>query len=229
MINNKILITGTSSGLGSYLKKKFNCIGFNRKKNFKIYKKKWDLIVHCGFHTGNNEKKIFEAIRISNNISTLKSKKKIFISSLIVYSKIESLYKSAKIISESFFKNKKNSYIIRLGSIVGPGMRKNTIKKIIFDRYPKIGLSGNSKFSFVHYDEIFNLTKDLVIQKDIKEVDFIRRDFITLKKISRILKKNIRFGDYLFNCIDTKNKEKLKFRYILKNKNSIDIIKALKR
>ena len=229
MINNKILITGTSSGLGSYLKKKFNCIGFNRKKNFKVYKKKWDLIIHCGFHSGNNENKILEAIKISNNISSLKSKKKIFISSLIVYSKIETLYKSGKIISESFFINKKNSYIIRLGSIVGPGMRKNTIKKIIYDRNPKVGLSGNSKFSFIHYEEIFHLIKDLVIQKDIKEVDFIRRDFITLKKISKMLKKNTKFGHHLFNCIDTKNKEKLKFKYILNNKNSIDIIKALKK
>lgn len=229
MINNRILITGTSSGLGSFLKKKFNCVGFNRKKKIKIYKKKWDLIVHCGFHSGDDEKKILEAIKVSNNISSLQSKKKIFISSLIIYSQTESLYKSGKIISESFFKNKKNSYIVRLGSIVGPEMRKNTIKKIVDDRNPKIGLSGNSKFSFVHYEEIFTLIKDLVIQKDIREVDFIRRDFTTLKKISRILKKNTKFGDYLFNCIDTKNKEKLKFKYILNKKNSIDIIKSLKK
>ena len=108
-------------------------------------------------------------------------------------------------------------------------MRTNTIKKIIYDRNPTVGLSGNSKFSFIHYDEIFHLIKDLVIQKDIKEVDFIRRDFITLKKISKMLKKDTKFGRHLFNCIDTKNKEKLKFRYILNNKNSIDIIKALKK
>ena len=44
-----------------------------------------------------------------------------------------------------------------------------------------------------------------------------------------MLKKNTKFGHHLFNCIDTKNKEKLKFKYILNNKNSIDIIKALKK
>jgi len=40
MLKRNILITGTSSGLGKYLKKKFNSCSFDRDKKFLFYKKK---------------------------------------------------------------------------------------------------------------------------------------------------------------------------------------------
>ena len=229
MNKNNTLITGTASGLGRYLKKKLNGISFDRRKKISFYKKKkWNLIIHCGFYTGNDANKIFESIEVSNKISLLKSSKIIFISSLIVFDKKDSLYKYSKIISESFFMNKKNSYIIRLGSIIGPDMRHNTISKILFDKKPIIGLSKKSKYSFTHYDEVYFLIKKMISQKKIYVTEFFRRDFASLEKISKKLNKKVKFGNYLFNCIDSPNKKKkIHFHKIIKEKSSIDILKKI--
>ena len=40
MQKKNILITGTSSGLGKFLKKKFNGVAFNRREEISFYKKK---------------------------------------------------------------------------------------------------------------------------------------------------------------------------------------------
>ena len=229
MQKKNILITGTSSGLGKYLKKKFCGVAFNREKKISFYKKKkWKLVIHAGFYTGNNEKRINEAIEISKNISSLKAEKIIFISSLIVYDKNKSSYKQSKIICEKFFKNKKNSYILRLGSLIGKEMRHNTISKILLDKNPKIGLSKKSRYSFTSYNEIYILIKKIILQKKIFITDFLRRDFITLNSIALKLNKKVKFGNYVFNCIDVPNKNKIHFINIIKNKSSIDILKEFK-
>lgn len=223
MSNKKILISGTSSGLGKFLKKKFGSIKFNRKKNFLFYKRQvWDLIIHCGFYSGEDKKKSLEAINLSKKISSLKAKKKIFISSMIIYSKKKNQYKIAKLKSESFFK-KKNNYILRLGSLIGPGMRVNTIYKILFLKNPRIGLSENSTYSFITYYEVFFLIKEILKQNKYKTVNFLRKDFINIKKISKHFKKKVIFGTYLFECINS-NKKNF-FNKILKNKSSLDVLK----
>ncbi len=134
----KILISGTSSGLGKYLYKKIGTHKYDRKTQPSYYQKiKWDLIVHCGFYAGEDITKAIESIRHSYLISKLKSQKIIFISSLIVYEnssntlentklyikKNSSLYNKSKILSESFF-NKKNMIILRVGTLIGKYMKK---------------------------------------------------------------------------------------------------------
>ena len=228
MIKKNLLITGKYSGLGKYLKKKFNSCSFNRDKKFLFYKKKkWNLVIHCGFYNGTDKEKFLESIQISKKITSLNTKKIIFITSLIIYDKKKSLYKKSKIISENFFRNKKNSYIIRLGALVGSEMRRNTISKIVYDRKPKIGLSERSRYSFIHYDEVYCLINKIIKQKKIMITDFFRRDFVTLKKISNILKKKIKFGNFLVKCVDAPYKRKIDFYNILKKQSSIDIIKKL--
>ena len=229
MQKKNILITGTSSGLGKFLKKKFNGVAFNRQEQISFYKnKKWKLIIHAGFYTGDNEKEIKQTIKLSKNISSLKAEKMIFISSLIVYDKKKSSYKQSKIICEKFFKNKKNSYILRLGALIGKEMRHNTISKILLDKNPKIGLSKNSRYSFISYDEIYVLIKQIILQEKIFITDFLRQDFITLNKIALELNKKVKFGNFTFNCIDLPNKNKIHFINIIKNKSSIDILKKFK-
>ena len=107
------------------------------------------------------------------------------------------MYKKSKIICENFFKNKKNSYIIRLGALVGSEMRHNTISKMLFDRKPKIGVSKRSRYSFIHYDEVYCLINEIIKQKKIMITDFFRRDFVTLKKISNILKSSVIVNSYI--------------------------------
>ena len=84
----KILISGTSSGLGKYLYQNIKSKKLIRdKKKINIYQKKWDAIIHCGFYVGDNKKKLKENTYWSKFLTKLSAKRYIFISSSIVLSK----------------------------------------------------------------------------------------------------------------------------------------------
>lgn len=224
MQKKKILITGTSSGLGKFLNKEINSVKFNRKKNLSQYKKNsWDCIIHCGAYTGNSVDEIYESIYTTYKISKLKSKKFIFISSMITEEQNTSLYKISKLIGENIFKKKDHLLVLKLGSTIGKYMRQNTIFKIIKNENVKIGLSKKSLFSFVSFSEISNFIK-ICIKKDyVGSYNFLREDFITLDKISKKLNKKIKFGNYVFKGVSGSNK-KLNKIFNLEKRSSMDII-----
>ena len=50
----RVLITGTNSGLGKYLSKKFaNCYKLNRDSKFPVGE--FDLIIHCAYNSTHYE------------------------------------------------------------------------------------------------------------------------------------------------------------------------------
>lgn len=221
----KILISGTSSGLGKYLYKNIKSKKFIRdKKKIDIYRKKWDVIIHCGFYVGDNKKKLKENTFWSKFLTKLSAKKYIFISSSIVLKKKKNLYALSKIESEKIFKAKKNSTIIRLASIFGNPTRKNTIYKILFFKKPIVGVSAKSKYTFVSYNEILYFI-NLCIHKNISGTfNFLRNDLTSLKKISNFFNKKTKFGNIDFKCVVGKNKKVLKY-YNLNNESSLQVLK----
>ena len=49
----KILVTGTSRGLGNFLYQSLQCESFTRNDSVLSLKNKYDLIVHCAFNSQN--------------------------------------------------------------------------------------------------------------------------------------------------------------------------------
>jgi dTDP-4-dehydrorhamnose reductase len=224
----KILISGTSSGLGKFLHRNIESKKFIRNKDkIKKYKKKWDVIIHCGFYTGNKKNKLRDNFLWSKIITQLESKRYIFLSSSIVLSKKKNSYAISKIKSEKIFRKKKNYTIIRLASIVGLPMRKNTIFKIIFQKKPHIGLSANSKYTFVSYKEILFFIKLCIDKKINGTFNFFRKDLITLREISKSFNTHVEFGKIYFRCILGDNSKTLKY-YNLSKKSSLQILKKVK-
>ena len=242
----KILITGSNSGLGKFLKKQLFATGYYRGAKFEKLKKiNWDLIVHCAFTTSEPKNKI-EYIKcindnlvLSYNISKLKGKK-IFISSCAVYEKENikfrreknkiyikdeiSTYAKFKLFAESFF-NEKKDIILRLGSIIGIGMRKNTVLKLIEDKKPRVYIRKDALYSFVTYDEILNFI-NLALKKNMTGIfNFLRTDYVELHKISKQIcsNKKIKYGKYNFQVTKANNK-KLKKLFNLKG-TSISAVK----
>ena len=242
----KILITGSNSGLGKFLKKKLSAMGYYRGANFeKLKKTNWDLIIHCAFTTTDPKNKIEynkcinDNLVLSYNISKLKGKK-IFISSCAVYEnegikfRIEknkifikdkiSTYAKFKLFAENFFDEKKD-IILRLGSIIGKGMKKNTILKLIEDKKPRVFIRKESIYSFVTYDEILNFINLAYNKKMIGIFNFLRSDYTELNKITQqiCLNKKIQYGNYNFQVIKANN-NKLKKLFSLKG-SSISVVK----
>ena len=224
MLKKKILISGTSSGLGKFLYKEIKSVKFDRKKILGIYQKtNWDCIIHCGAYTGKSLKEIYESIYTTYKLSKLKSVKFIFISSMIIKDKNLSYYKMSKIIGEQILKEKKNLLILKLGSTIGNFMRDNTISKIIKNHKASIGLSKKSLYSFVSYSEILGFIKKSLKNNYKGQYNFLRNDFTTLDKISKKLNKKVKFGNYYFKGINGSNK-KINKVFNLKKNSTLDII-----
>ena len=224
MLNKKILISGTSSGLGKFLFDEIKSVKFDRTQSTKIYQnKKWDCIIHCAGYAGNSLSETYEAIKTTFKLSILKCDKFIFISSMIIDDKNLSYYKISKIIGEKILINKKNLLILKLGSIIGKTMKQNTLSKIIKESKPSVGLSKKSLFSFVSFSEISFFIKKSLQYNYRGHYNFLRNDFITLELISKKLNKKVYFGKFNFKVIGGSNK---KINKILKLKkiSSLDIV-----
>ncbi len=245
-MQKKILISGSSSGLGKYLLNKFKAVKFNRNLYQKeIINTRWDLIIHCAYNSKtfniiNAEKYMNDNIANSLYISGLKGKK-VFMSTTQVYEsnklrsrketdyidpKKLSLYPLSKFVCEKFFEKK--DIILRLGSIIGEGMRENTIYNLLHTKLPKLNLNQNSKFSFVTYQEIYETIQLLVNNKKEGVFNVLRNDFISLKQVSKKFNiSNVKYGKYSFHGTKADNKKISKIKN-LNNKTSLELLKFLK-
>ena len=161
-MKTKIHITGASGFIGSellkYLKiKKYNVIGYSRNKNKKLVKvnsynkikgSNNDILIHLAQFSNTKKKiknnEIKKNIKISNDLSALKWKHIIYISSTNLYQNSNKLYKESSRIKIDTFRNnndyyslikaesekifiKKGASVLRLSNVYGKKMSKSSL------------------------------------------------------------------------------------------------------
>ena len=141
---------------------------------------------------------------------------------MITENKNISLYKISKLICENILKERKQLVILKLGSIIGKYMRKNTILKLIKDKDVKIGLSKKSLYSFISFSEILDFINICLKGNYIGTFNFLRNDFVTLEKYQKIKQKSS-IWKFFFKGISGSN-SKINKIYNLREKTSIDVI-----
>ena len=200
---NKILVTGTNSGLGKYIASQINCTVLTREDNESVLDKSYDTIIHCAFNSRKNINDYYDIVRdnifLTKDLCKVPHNKFVFISSIDVYREEDSLYKISNLMAESIVnKMATNPLTLRCSSILGETMRKNNFRKIIEDVDPKLSLSGKSSFNYILQEDILNFL-NIAIKKDYNGiVDFVSSTNITLQEISDLLEKKVNFGSYVY-------------------------------
>ena len=200
---NKILVTGTNSGLGKYISSQINCTVLTREDNESVLDKSYDTIIHCAFNSRKNINDYYDIVRdnifLTKDLCKVPHNKFVFISSIDVYREEDSLYKISKLMAESIVnKMATNPLTLRCSAILGETMRKNNFRKIIEDVDPKLSLSGKSSFNYILQEDILNFL-NIAIKKDYNGiVDFVSSTNITLQEISDLLEKKVNFGSYVY-------------------------------
>lgn len=194
----KVLVSGTSSGLGHYLKSRFSADHF--QKNLKNHQKTsfiYDLVIHAGFgrpsNADNPENFISSAVDVLQEIRNIQCKNFIFISSIECFKSTSTTYRDAKLECERLLHKEGNSLIIRLPSIYGPNMQKNQILKIATEKTPILSLSKDSTFSLLSYEQIYDFIRLNVNHRGMKT---LMSSIVSLSEISKCFSAQPRWGEF---------------------------------
>jgi len=165
----KICVVGHTGFIGqtvySYFINKYKTFGINSKTK-KMPSEKFDVIINCAGNSKkySSEKNINKVIlankSIINNILKLKTKKIIHISSIDASFTPDNSYTISKLNFEKLIKSYfSEATILRLGGLVGPGLKKN----VVFD-------IKNNKNLFVTLDSIYNYISTKEVAKIIHKI-----------------------------------------------------------
>ncbi len=204
----KVLITGTNSGLGSWLSKQFkNCDTFTRGSNISNYIKKemapdgsgysvsqYDYIIHCAgsvqhSNWSNVGLDLFkDNVFLTRDLITIPHKKFIFISSIDEAKNTP--YGVTKRLSEIIVEELCDDYLIlRPSALLGKEMKKNTFQKIVAGE--NIALTKNTLMNYILYEDILDS-----INSNQKGTKVLRsNDDITIKEVVDIFEHKLEFGE----------------------------------
>jgi len=202
--DKKILVTGTTSGLGKYIYRMLpNSISLNRENREQVIKDEYDLIIHCAFSNerGKDINDYYEfidgSVLLTDELVRVKHKKFIYISSLEVYNKPLTNYILTKLCSEAIVSKKaKSPLILRVPALLGSDIRRNTVWRILKENKPQLTLNENSTFNYVLHSDLFAFIFENFDKTGI--VNFVSEGNISLARINEIFNGNAVWGSHKY-------------------------------
>jgi len=224
--DKKILVTGTTSGLGKYIYRMLpNSISLNRENREQVIKDEYDLIIHCAFSNerGKDINDYYEfidgSILLTNELVKVKHKKFVYISALEIYNKPFTSYRFIKLCSEAIISKKaKSPLILRVSALLGVDMRKNTVYRMLKENKPKLTLSEDSTFNYILHSDLFEFIFEDFNRTGI--INFISDGNVTLGRVNEILNGNTVWGNYKYTIKEVDG---------VKIKTSEEVIKEFKK
>jgi len=218
MKKNKLLITGSASGLGKYLHKQLG--GTPYKRNAANIKKT-EVIIHSAFNrvrdvtSENLYQYLSDNVFLTKKLTRIPHKKFIYISSVDVYPKnntkhseneiidvnhISGVYALTKLMSESLVQHLcPNFLILRCSALLGRDARENSLIKMIKEENPTLTLSPDSVFNFILHKDVLEFIK-IAVEKDLQGIyNIVSSKNIVVREITKSLRKKVTFGRYLYN------------------------------
>lgn len=178
--SRRVLVTGTSSGLGAYLQRYFEATGLHgaswRESLAALQAQRFDVIVHCAADTRREPP--VEALyayhesnfQYTDAMLSIPHSLFVYLSSVDVYSNRDrvndettpiqitadtSVYALFKLMGEALVKRKASAHLIlRPTSIVGPYSRNNNIMKVLTSNTADLTVEAESIYNLVGHRQI---------------------------------------------------------------------------
>ena len=252
MEKNKVLVTGSQSGLGKFIYEKTNnAIEFNRDNTIDDVKDlDLDIIIHCANNKAIqiDSTQLLEYMKdnllLTYELSKIPCNKFIYISTVDVYpkngmlhredeiidiKKVSNVYGLTKLMSEQLVKENRDNYLIlRPTALLGPYMKPNSLTKILTGNYVNFTLAKQSSFNYVLYDDIYNFISFACKENLGGIFNLASKSNVSLLQVAQVLgKEDVPFGDYEYHIGHIDNSLVNEF-YPSFNKETLDIIKLFK-
>lgn len=219
------MTTGVASGLGRYIHERWGGLGFRRETSprelKKIRDRGVDVIIHCAASSARSQQTdqdalypyLRDSVLLTQSLVSIPHKKFVFLSSVDVYPKngerhhedevipadgVNGIYAMSKLMSEAIVRHDGGDcLILRPTSLLGPMMRKNSLTRII-EGDGEVSLSGDSQLNCVSYCDLFDFIRTAVSKNWKGIYNVASSENITLREISRLLKRKTKFGSYRY-------------------------------
>lgn len=224
MKKNNYLITGSSSGLGKYLREQLGGTAYQRTGT---NVSETDTIIHCAVNRArdvtsqNLYQYLSDNVFLTKKVTQIPHKKCIYISSVDVYPKtskqhnekeeihldtISNFYAATKLMSEAIIQKLCPKYLIlRCSALLGKDAKANSLTKIINEEQPRLTLSADSVFNYVLHNDVLEFI-NLANKNNLQGIyNLTTAENITLAEIAKLLDKKVTFGEYTYNVGDIDN------------------------
>jgi nucleoside-diphosphate-sugar epimerase len=215
----RILISGTASGLGAALHKRFGGEAYSRTSPL-APSGTFDMIVHCAVDTAKTvthdsiESYFRNNVELTRRLLALRHGRFVFISTVDVYPKslalcsedaainahdISGVYGIAKFYSEALVRQSGASpLILRASALLGPSMRDNSLTRMLKAPGATIGLSAASTFNYILHDDIGDLIEAANREGARGIVNACSAAPVTLQRIADAFECGTAFGDFVY-------------------------------
>jgi nucleoside-diphosphate-sugar epimerase len=227
------LIAGASSGLGASLLRRFGGEVFHRTDEAGLtmarHHEPFDVIVHCAVDpaktvTHDNIESYFRNnVDLTRSLLTIPHRRFIYLSSIDVYPKslrrcgeeavinahdISGVYGVSKFYAEALVQRLATApLIIRASALLGPGMRQNSLLRMLTIPGGSIGLSGASTFNYVRYEDVGRLIDAANAEGMSGIVNCASSSCVSLEEIRAHFGLDVRFGDFIYRTPDIDNEK----------------------
>ena len=225
------LIAGASSGLGASLLRRFGGQAFQRggdaAQAAADHGKPFDLIVHCAVDmakavTHDNIESYFRNnVELTRTLLEIPHRRFVYLSSIDVYPKstalcredaainahdISGVYGVAKYYAEALVRGHATApLILRASALLGPGMRENSLLRMLKTPGAPIGLSGASTFNYISHADVGDLIEAANAEGVSGIVNCSASSSVSLEDIRAHFGLSVRFGDFLYRTPDIDN------------------------
>lgn len=246
----RILTTGTNSGLGKFVHRKFGGLAWTRSTSAAereaIRCDGVDVIVHCAFNskpqvTAETLYDYFsDNVGLTGDLAGIPHQKFILISTVDVYPKagndfsenapidvnaISTFYGVTKLMSESIVRARcPDHLILRCTTLLGPDMRKNSLTRILDDNPCTLTLAGDSRFNYLLHADVANFIAHCLENKLGGTYNLASATTVTLAEIAEAAKKPVQFGKFRYEVGQVDN-QKAASAFPAFKKASLDVIK----
>ena len=203
------LVTGINSGLGKYLFNNLDCgmvLGLDRNNFDQIKDYDYDAVIHCAFNKSlkveDHYRYLEDNIFLTQKLLQLKYKKFIYISTIDVYSSLPNIYGLFKIFSESMIKQRPGAVILRCSMMLGKDSKPNHITKLM-DNVDEIGLSGESTFNYITYQDIARFVRSYSYSCPEGTYDFVANSTIKISDAKTMIVSDTKLGNYIYQSPDS--------------------------
>jgi dTDP-4-dehydrorhamnose reductase len=232
--NRPILLSGSDSGFGAFIKTQNECIFWTRRSTENDYeelvRKGVDIIIHTAFNskrswdvTSENMERYFsDNVSLTERLIKIPHRLFIYISTdrvypdngklhdeseVIVCNQLSDIYGLTKLIAESIVTSNSNHYLIlRCSTMLGQHSRPNNLSNMLTKKAP-VTLTGDSYFNYVLHSQVYELI-EFAIRNELTGVyNVASPGYISLQEIAATLQLDVTFGTFNYPLNKMNNKK----------------------